>query len=76
MASKNVKYEIVKHIGVISKKKSYQKELNIISWDDCEPVLDIRKFRISQDGEKCPMAGITVEKENLAVLKKLLAQVD
>ena len=28
MAKKNVKYEIVKHFGIISKQKSYQKEVN------------------------------------------------
>lgn len=54
MAEKNVKCEIVKHYGVICKKKSYQKEVNLISWNGREPVLDIRNFRISPDGERCP----------------------
>lgn len=65
MAEKNVKCEIVKHYGVICKKKSYQKEVNLISWNGREPVLDIRNFRISPDGERCPLAGITVEKEDM-----------
>ena len=51
MDRKNVKYEIVKHFGIISKQKSYQKEVNLISWDGREPVFDIRNFRINKDGE-------------------------
>ena len=76
MAEKNVKYVIVKHYGVICKKSSYQKEVNLISWNGRKPVLDIRNFRISPDGEKCPLAGITVEKEDMAVLRDLLNHID
>lgn len=76
MAEKNVKYVIVKHYGAICKKSSYQKEVNLISWNGRKPVLDIRNFRISPDGEKCPLAGITVEKEDMAVLRDLLNHID
>ena len=76
MATKNVEFEIVKHYGVISKKKSYQKEVNLISWNGRKPVLDIRNIRINPDGERCPLAGITVEKEDMAVLRDLLNHID
>jgi len=76
MAKKNVKYEIVKHFGIISKQKSYQKEVNLISWDGREPVFDIRNFRINKDGGKQAMRGITVEKEDMLALKDILTNID
>ena len=76
MAKKNVKYEIVKHFGIISKQKSYQKEVNLISWDGREPVFDIRNFRINKDGGKQAMRGITVEKDDLHALKDILSHIN
>lgn len=76
MAMKNVKYEIVKHIGIISKKRSYQKEVNLISWNSRPPVVDIRNFKIDKDGEKNPLNGVTVEIEDLHVLKDILSHIN
>lgn len=76
MAEKNVKCEIVKHYGVICKKNSYQKEVNLISWDGREPVLDIRNFKIDKDVGKLPKRGVTVEKDALPALKEILSQIN
>lgn len=76
MAMKNVKYEIVKHIGIISKKRSYQKEVNLISWNGRPSVIDIRNFKIDKDGGKHPMSGVTVEKEDLLALRDILSRID
>ncbi len=39
------KFEIYKHIGKVSYiNNGYTKELNYISWDDREPVYDIRSW--------------------------------
>ena len=75
MAMKNVKYEIVKHIGVISKKRSYQKEVNLISWNGRPPVIDIRNFKIDKDSGKTPLNGVTVEIEDLHALKVILSHI-
>ena len=46
-----IKYEIVKKIGVLSTSGSgWTKELNLISWNDREPKYDLRDP--SADGEK------------------------
>ena len=46
-----IKYEIIKKIGVLSKSASgWAKELNLISWNDRGPKYDIRDW--SPDGEK------------------------
>jgi hypothetical protein len=66
----DIKYEIVSKIGVLSKSTSgWLKEINLISWNDREPKYDIRDW--SPDGEKMGK-GVTLSKEELAVLKELL----
>ncbi len=65
-----IKYEIVKQIGVLSKSSSgWTKELNLIRWNDREPKYDIRDW--SPDREKMGK-GVTLSKEELAALKELL----
>ena len=40
---KEIKKEIVRHIGVISEStRGWQLELNMVRWDDGEPKLDLR----------------------------------
>ncbi len=42
-----LKFKIYKHIGNISKPNNgWTKELNYISWDDREPVYDIRTWSV------------------------------
>ena len=46
-----IKYEIIKKIGVLSKSTSgWAKELNVISWNDRDPKYDLRDW--SADGGK------------------------
>lgn len=65
-----IKYEIVKNIGVLSKSASgWAKELNLISWNDREPKYDLRDW--SADHTKMGK-GVTLSTEELAALKSLL----
>ncbi len=65
-----IKYEIIKKIGVLSKSASgWAKELNLISWNDRDAKYDIRDW--SADGAKMSK-GITLSKEELLALKELL----
>ena len=69
-----IKYEIVKKIGVLSKAGSgWAKELNLISWNDREPKYDIRDW--SADGEKMGK-GVTLTKDELLALKELLNTIE
>ena len=69
-----IKYEIVKKIGVLSKSASgWAKELNLISWNDREAKYDIREW--SPDGERMGK-GVTLSKEELAALKELLNKME
>jgi hypothetical protein len=66
----DIKYEIVKKVGVLSKSASgWAKELNLISWNDREAKYDLRDW--SGDGEKMGK-GVTLTKEELSALRDLL----
>ena len=66
----DIKYEIVKKIGVLSKAGSgWAKELNLISWNDRDAKYDMRDW--SADGSKMGK-GVTLSKEELVALKELL----
>jgi hypothetical protein len=69
-----IKYEIAKNIGVLSKSASgWAKELNLISWNDREPKYDIREW--SPDRAKMGK-GVTLSKEELLALKELLNTIE
>ena len=64
------KYDIVEEIGVLSENaKGWRKELNLISWNGAAPKYDIREW--APDHEKMGK-GITLTKEELETLKKLI----
>lgn len=65
-----IKYEIIKQIGVLSKASSgWSKELNLISWNDREAKYDLRDW--SPDRAKMGK-GATLSREELLALKELL----
>ena len=67
---KEIQYEIVKEIAVLSASDSgYTKEINLISWNGREPKYDIRSF--SPNREKCGK-GITLNADEAAALLKAL----
>jgi len=69
-----IKHEIVKKIGVLSKSDSgWAKELNLISWNERDPKYDIRDW--SPDREKMGK-GVTLSKEELLALKELLNKIE
>lgn len=69
-----IKYEITKHIGVLSESpKGWLKEINLVSWNEREPKYDIREW--SPDHEKMGK-GVTLSEEEMAVLRGLMAQME
>ena len=64
------KYEIKEHIATLSTNdKGWSKELNLISWNDREPVFDIRTW----DADHKHMGkGITLTEEEVRILGKVL----
>jgi len=69
-----IKYEIVKNVGVLSKSASgWAKELNLISWNDRDAKYDIRDW--SADHTKMGK-GVTLSTEELSALKELLNSIE
>ncbi|MBE0671467.1 MAG: hypothetical protein IH588_12840 [Anaerolineales bacterium] len=69
-----IKYEIIKNIGVLSTSASgWAKELNLISWNDREPKYDLRDW--SPDHQKMGK-GVTLSTEELLSLKELLNNIE
>lgn len=69
-----IKYEITKTLGVLSEgSKGWQKEINLVSWNDRKPKVDIRDW--APEHEKMGK-GLTLNKEELIQLKELLNRID
>jgi len=70
----NIKFEIIKNIGVLSESSSgWTKELNLISWNDRDPKYDLRDW--DPQHEKMGK-GVTLTEEELKKLKELLGEVE
>ena len=69
-----IKYELIKSIGIVSEgKNGWNKELNLIKWNEREAVYDIRTW--SPDREKMGK-GITISVEEAKVLRDMLNGLD
>ena len=70
----DIKFEVTKHIGVLSEgSKGWQKELNLVSWNDREPKYDIRDWA----PERAKMGkGVTLSAAEITELKRLLGEIE
>ncbi len=70
----DIKFSIEKSYGVLSTNvKGWSKELNLISWNEREPKLDIREW--SPDHSKMGK-GVTLTTEEAIKLKELLGNIE
>lgn len=70
----NIKYEIIENIGVLSESpKGWNKELNLVSWNERAPKYDLRDW--APDHEKMGK-GMTLSKEDLKKLRDILNEMD
>jgi len=70
----DIKFEIKRSIGVIGEgSKGWKKEVNIVSWNDRKPKLDIRDW--DENHEKMGK-GVTLTKSEVLELQKLLDSSD
>lgn len=74
MKKEDIKFEIKKEIGILSTNRSgWNREVNIVSWNDGTPKLEIRDW--GPDHEKVGK-GVALTGEEVAVLKELLTDYD
>lgn len=70
----DIKYDILKNIDVLSEgSRGWKKEINIVSWNDRAPKVDIRDW--DENHEKMGK-GITLSKPELLKLKEILDSID
>ncbi len=70
----DIKFEITRAMGVLSEgSKGWQKEINLVSWNNRSPKIDIRDW--GPEHEKIGK-GITLNKAELIKLKELLQDMD
>lgn len=70
----DIKFEVTRTLGVLSEgSKGWQKEINLVSWNDRKPKVDIRDW--APEHEKMGK-GITLNKKELQQLKELLNGID
>lgn len=64
MDRKKLEYEIEQNIATLTADETaeYQKQLNIISWKGAKPSLDLRLWRITEEGAR-PLKGLTLSEE-------------
>ena len=66
----DIKYEIVKEIGVLSERSGgWKKELNLVSWNDNAPKYDLREW--APDHVKMGK-GVTMTAEELKKLGEII----
>ena len=63
------KYELVKNIATLSDKNGMIKELNLIKFNDANPVYDLRKWNRIKDRM---LKGISFSKEEMMDLRDVL----
>lgn len=69
-----LKYQIKRNVGVLGEgTKGWKKEVNIISWNDRKPKVDIRDW---DEAHEKMSRGITLSKEEVIKLRKLLQQLN
>ncbi|MGE5422581.1 MAG: YdbC family protein [Ignavibacteriales bacterium] len=70
----DIKFEIISTLGVLSEgSKGWQKEINIVRWNDRSPKLDIREW--GPEHERMGK-GVTLSKEEAVKLVEIIRDLD
>lgn len=70
----DLKFEIKKNLGIIGEgTKGWKKEVNLVSWNDRRPKLDIRDW--DETHEKMGK-GVTLSRNEVEEFKKLVETID
>ena len=72
--NREFKFSIVRHIGVLAEgTKGWKKEVNLVSWNDRPPKLDLREW----DENHVKMGkGITLSSQEAGILRDLISDLD
>lgn len=69
-----IKYEIIRNLLTLTESaKGWKKEVNLVSWNDRKPKLDIREW--SPDHDRMGK-GVTLSREEVLMLQELLKGIE
>ncbi|MBR2811328.1 MAG: hypothetical protein IKD69_08110 [Solobacterium sp.] len=79
--AREFRYDLQQHFDDLSSATSstgnvYTKEVNLISYNDADPVYDIRTWTTMASGERRMGKGITLNIDELKALKALLNEME
>ena len=70
---KDITFEIKKQIAVLSENENgYSKQINVVSWNEGKPQLDIRMWKVQQDGTQRPLKGIPLTADETKALQEAI----
>lgn len=72
---KKFDYEIIKEYKILSEKNEYTKEINLIKYENEAPLIDIRRWKNTED-KKIMLKGITLTKEEFEILKACINDIE
>ena len=58
MLNNRFEVRIMEHIATLSESGDYSRELNVVSFNNREPRLDVRVWRQDGNGSKTPLKGL------------------
>lgn len=68
-----IKYNVIEECGTVAARKGgYSLKLRYISWNDRDPVYDLRPWKIDENGNEICGKGITLSGEELEALMKII----
>lgn len=73
---KEIKYEIIEHFGKLSDAPDrYNKEVNLISWNEADPKFDIRPWKETEEEGRKMTKGLTFTVEEIEKLCEILNKI-
>lgn len=67
-------FKVVEEVGVLSEgANGWQKELNLVSWNDREPKYDIREWDVNHEKMR---KGVTLTIDELVELRSILNELE
>lgn len=64
-----INYRVVRPLGILKEDGSETKEINLVSWNDHKPVIDIRNWKTLGEN-KIALRGLTLTTEETRKLKE------
>ncbi len=68
---REIKYEVIREIGILSENRTISVELNVVSWSDDDPKYDIRRWN---KNSRTALKGIALSREEVEALFELLKE--